>query len=92
MMKMLYLNDYEGDSTFSKLMHKHPVEHPAAQAVRNRRKLITQTLKETQASRASSSKKTRILSVACGPACELQDILVSPDECEQYDITLARPG
>jgi extracellular factor (EF) 3-hydroxypalmitic acid methyl ester biosynthesis protein len=88
MMKMLYLNAYEGDSTFAKLMHKHPVEHPAAQAVRNRRKLISQTLRETQARYGSSGKRLRTLSVACGPAYELQDILISPDECEKYHFTL----
>jgi extracellular factor (EF) 3-hydroxypalmitic acid methyl ester biosynthesis protein len=88
MMKMLYLNSYEGDSTFSRLMHKHPVEHPAAQAVRNRRKLITQTFRKAQAEHASNYKRMRILSVACGPAWELQDILVSPDECEKYHFTL----
>jgi extracellular factor (EF) 3-hydroxypalmitic acid methyl ester biosynthesis protein len=88
MMKMLYLNTYEGDSTFAKLMHKHPVEHPAAQAVRNRRKLISQTLRKTQARHGSGGKRLRTLSVACGPAYELQDILVSPDECEKYHFTL----
>jgi extracellular factor (EF) 3-hydroxypalmitic acid methyl ester biosynthesis protein len=88
MMNMLYLNRYEGDSTFSKLMHKHPVEHPAAQAVRNRRKLIVQTFRKTQANHASNDKRMKILSVACGPACELKDILVSPEKCEKYHFTL----
>ena len=88
MMKMLYLNRYEGDSTFSKLMHKHPVEHPAAQAVRNRRKLITQTLRKTQRDRAPNGKRMKILSVACGPAYELKDILVSPEDCDKYHFTL----
>jgi extracellular factor (EF) 3-hydroxypalmitic acid methyl ester biosynthesis protein len=88
MMKMLYLNRYEGDSTFSKLMHKHPVEHPAAQAVRNRRKLITQTLRKAQADRSPKGKRMKILSVACGPAYELKDILVCPEECEKYHFTL----
>lgn len=88
MMKMLYLNRYEGDSTFSKLMHKHPVEHPAAQAVRNRRKLITQTLRKAQGERSPNGKRMKILSVACGPSYELQDILVSPEECEKYHFTL----
>ena len=88
MMKMLYLNRYEGDSTFSKLMHKHPVEHPAAQAVRNRRNLITQTFKKARGDCASKGKRVKILSVACGPAWELQDILSSPEECERYCITL----
>ena len=88
MMKMLYLNSYEGDSTFSRLMHKHPVEHPAAQAVRNRRKLITQTFRKAQADRASNGKRVKILSVASGPAWELQDLLFSPEECEKYHFTL----
>lgn len=88
MMKMLYLNRYEGDSTFAKLMHKHPVEHPAAQAVRNRRKLITQTLRRAQGERSPNGKRMRILSVACGPAYELKDILVSPEDCEKYHFTL----
>jgi extracellular factor (EF) 3-hydroxypalmitic acid methyl ester biosynthesis protein len=30
----------------------------------------------------------RILSVACGPAYELKDILVSPEDCEKYHFTL----
>jgi extracellular factor (EF) 3-hydroxypalmitic acid methyl ester biosynthesis protein len=89
MMKMIYLNDYEGNSTFSKLMHKHPLEHTAAQAVRNRRKLIIETFKKLQADNASAHDRIRILSVACGPAYELQDILASSsDECEKYHFTL----
>jgi extracellular factor (EF) 3-hydroxypalmitic acid methyl ester biosynthesis protein len=88
MMRMLYVNQYEGESTFSKLMHKHPVEHPAAQAVRNRRKLVAQSLKERRNHHAPGDKKIRVLSVACGPAHELQDILYSAEECEKYDITL----
>ncbi len=87
MMKMLYENAYEGDSTFSKLMHKHPTEHPAAQAVRNRRKLITQTLIQREESQETRGRKLRILSVACGPAEELQDILTSSEECEKYHFT-----
>ena len=44
MMKMIYDNEYEGESTFGKLLHKHPSEHPGSQAVRNRRKLISEML------------------------------------------------
>jgi extracellular factor (EF) 3-hydroxypalmitic acid methyl ester biosynthesis protein len=87
MMKMLYLNQYEGTSTFSKLMHKHPVEHPAAKAVRNRRKLIMKSLKEMQAYRSQEHPRLKVLSVACGPAFELQDILLSPHDCDKYQFT-----
>ena len=44
MMKMIYDNNYEGDSIFGMIMHKHPMEHPAAQAVRTRRKLIARLI------------------------------------------------
>jgi extracellular factor (EF) 3-hydroxypalmitic acid methyl ester biosynthesis protein len=89
MMAMLYSNDYQGDSTFSKLMHKHPVEHPAAQAVRNRRHVIARMVRKMKKGRNEhDSEKQRILSVACGPAREIQDILLSPDDCKEFDITL----
>jgi len=89
MMRMLYKNEYEGETTFSKLMHKHPLDHPAARAVRNRRKLISQRLMETQMGKSMpSGKKLKVLSVACGPAFELQDILLSPEDCEKYHFTL----
>ncbi len=89
MMRMLYVNDYEGDTTFSKLMHKHPLEHPAARAVRHRRRLITQMLCELRNNYlVSPEKKLKVLSVACGSAFEMQDILLSPEDCEKYHFTL----
>lgn len=89
MMRMLYVNDYEGDTTFSKLMHKHPLEHPAARAVRHRRRLTTQMLCEIRNNHlVSSEEKLKVLSVACGSAFEMQDILLSPEDCEKYHFTL----
>jgi extracellular factor (EF) 3-hydroxypalmitic acid methyl ester biosynthesis protein len=89
MMRMLYRNEFEGETTFARLMHKHPMEHPAAKAVRNRRKLVTQKLIETQNGRpAPSGEKLKVLSVACGPAFEMQDILLSSEDCDKYHFTL----
>jgi extracellular factor (EF) 3-hydroxypalmitic acid methyl ester biosynthesis protein len=89
MMRMLYRNEYEGETTFSRLMHKHPLEHPAARAVRNRRKLVTQKLIEGQnGNSALSGEKLKVLSVACGPAFEMQDILLSPEDCDKYHFSL----
>ena len=34
-----------------------------------------------------ASEKLRILSVACGPAREIQDILLSPDDCKKLHFT-----
>ena len=89
MMRMLYRNEFEGETTFAKLMHKHPMEHPAARAVRNRRRLVTQKLIETQnGHRPPSGERLKVLSVACGPAFEMQDILLTPEDCEKYHFTL----
>jgi extracellular factor (EF) 3-hydroxypalmitic acid methyl ester biosynthesis protein len=89
MMRMIYLNDYQGDSTFSKLMQKYTVGTPAAQSVRNRRMIINDTLlKFADKIHSRQKEKLRILSVACGPASEIEDILVSKPNFEKYHFTL----
>jgi extracellular factor (EF) 3-hydroxypalmitic acid methyl ester biosynthesis protein len=86
---MIYANDYQGDSTFAQIMHKHPLEHPAARAVRNRRDLISNMLKEIiDKQPRSPAKNIKILSVACGPAFELQDILTGVDDRRLLNFTL----
>ncbi len=89
MMSMIYFNDYLGNSTFSKLMHKHAVEHPAAQSVRNRIELIAELLRKDRIrSGLLPQEKMKVLSVGCGPALELQEVLKSPADCENYHFTL----
>ncbi len=89
MMRMIYTKEAFGDSTFSRLMHKHPIEHSAAEAVRNRRKLIAETLAQLRVPNHSPAReRLKVLSVACGPAFELHDILKSPADCERYEFTL----
>jgi len=89
MMRLLYDNEYVGDTIFEKLMHKHPIEHAAAQAVRNRRDLIASMLKKLKPGRSKAKgEKIRVLSAACGPAFELQDVLQSKEDCQKYHFTL----
>lgn len=89
MMSMIYSNSYSGESTFAKLMHKHPVEHPAAQAVRNRRTFIAKKLPQLECkTRVARDERLKALSVACGPACEIQDVLVSEGDFDRYHFTL----
>ncbi len=89
MMKMIYDNKFEGSSTFGKLMHKHPIEHPAAQAVRNRRELIAKILGKLKTQKLNSrGQKIKILSVACGPAFELQDVITTIEDCARFHFTL----
>jgi extracellular factor (EF) 3-hydroxypalmitic acid methyl ester biosynthesis protein len=89
MMRMVYSNDYRGRSTFAKLMHKYPLEQPGAYAVRSRRKLTAKTLRKmAEAHQLGPQEKLRVLSVACGPAIEMQDILQTEADCEKYHFTL----
>lgn len=88
-MRMLYLNDYQGDSTFAQLFHKHGVEHSASQSVRNRINLIANLLDNFGTSaEVSPQKKLNVLSVGSGPAFELQKVLKSNHDCEKYHFSL----
>lgn len=89
-MKMIYHNEYQGTSTFAKLLHKHCAEHEASQSVRNRIRIIAQRLKNFQGRYRESCHEGRIkvLSVGCGPAFELRHILRSPEDCEKYHFIL----
>ncbi len=86
MMEMIYDNAWQGNWVFNKLMHKHPVEHPAAQAVRNRRVMVPQLLHEALARAPRTPLK--VLSVACGPARELAEVFRTADDCRRIAITL----
>lgn len=89
MMTMIYSNGYWGDSTFAKLMHKHPVNQPGAQAVRNRRALIAKMLpRYKEVCPLKPKERLRALSVACGPAWELKDVVLSAEHSEVYHFTL----
>ncbi|MGV7224363.1 MAG: class I SAM-dependent methyltransferase family protein [Nitrospinales bacterium] len=89
MMRMVYLNDYQGDSTFEKLMHKYPIDQPGAQSVRHRRKIIRNMLRKVENKLTiSEGQALGVLSVACGPAFEVCDILVSPGNFKKYHFTL----
>ena len=88
-MRMIYLNDYQGDSTFARLLHKHAVEHTASQSVRNRIGIISQMVNIFRnSSRWQDSDKISVLSVGSGAAFELKNIFYSPKNCGQYKFVL----
>jgi len=89
LMMMVYLNNYQGNSTYAKLTHKHAVEHAASQSVRYRLALIGELLKKYQNSLNEVTQgKIKVLSVGCGSAFELKNILATPQDCEKYHFTL----
>jgi len=88
-MRMTYLNDYQGDSTFAKLLHKHAVENTACRSVRNRIGIISQMVNNFRnSSRWQDSDKIDVLSVGSGAAFELKNIFKSPKNCGQYKFVL----
>ncbi len=89
MMQMIYLNNYQGESTFGKLLHKYTVGSSAAQSVRNRQFVILDRIKKLRDRiKLPLNEKIRILSVACGPAWELKKLLKSKDDFHQLEFTL----
>ena len=89
LMRMIYINSHQGDSTFSKLMHKHAVGVTAAQSVRNRIALISQKIIHSQNdSRIPAPDKFKVLSVGCGQAFELQHIIKSSRDCDRFQFAL----
>lgn len=88
MMRMIYEREFRGRSLFSKFMHRHPLDSSAAAAVRNRRQLVATAVHEAQARLAVKDSRTRVLSVACGPACELRDMVRSIADVEQLELVL----
>ncbi len=87
MMQMIYRNNYEGPTLFGQLLHKHGINRPAAQAVRNRRKLIPKILSETEENRRlqNNTSPTRVLSIACGPAWEMRDLIEEIGDHSRYE-------
>jgi extracellular factor (EF) 3-hydroxypalmitic acid methyl ester biosynthesis protein len=73
MMNMLYRDHAEGGSFFAWLMNAYGINVRAAEAVRNRRTLLTEAIVE--ALEGSDSERVRIASVGCGPAHEIQRLL-----------------
>ena len=89
-MRMIYRNDFQGASTFSKLLHKHAVEHAASQSVRNRIRLIAQRLRNFRdcCQGLMHEGRLKVLSVGCGSAFELKDIIKIPQDCDKYHFVL----
>jgi len=88
MMRIIYRNDFEGDTTFGKYLHKNAVSTDACQAVRNRKEFLIHQIKQV--------KKGKILSFAAGPISEIKEILRNGHngECDflacDHDISILR--
>ncbi|MGD0210039.1 MAG: hypothetical protein ABSC14_03555 [Desulfomonilia bacterium] len=74
MMNIIYRNAFEGEDLFSQVLNKVDCEGTASRAVRNRRSYLYKKLKDLVINNTSSND-LKIMSVACGPALEIADLL-----------------
>jgi extracellular factor (EF) 3-hydroxypalmitic acid methyl ester biosynthesis protein len=87
LMRWIYQRGHVGETAFGCLMHRHPLETPAAQAVRNRRAFIAD-LARRMTSAAGGDVPLRIMSIACGPAWEVRDLFQRPEDGPRFAVTL----
>ncbi len=79
-MNYLYERDFEGPTLFARTLGYAFMQSAAARAVRSRKELVKGALREVLARSAGRLQPVRILSVAAGPARELQELLRELEE------------
>ena len=88
-MRMIYDNEYQGSSTFAKLMHKNCVGHISCQSVRERVKLVARNLNNFENRYSEQSEeRLKVLSVGCGPAREIKEVFKTSEDCRKYQLFL----
>jgi extracellular factor (EF) 3-hydroxypalmitic acid methyl ester biosynthesis protein len=89
MMEYIYRDELVGSSLFGKILHKNIMDVVASQAVRNRIRLLADTITAARrAWRAGPDSRLRVLSVACGPAFEVGNIFTTTEDCNAYEYVL----
>ncbi len=84
----IYRNVPEGDDTVGLLTDAWLLTRPFAEAVRERRTIASERTVREVLDRARPDRMVRILSLGCGPARSLGDLLEEPDMAEKISITI----
>jgi hypothetical protein len=79
-MNFFYEKDFEGPTLFARAVGHAFIQTPVALAVCYRKNLMKRQLRACLERRASPSRPLRFLSIASGPARELQELLAEIDE------------
>jgi CRP-like cAMP-binding protein len=88
MMEMLYQNTPDGDGKLGILVDNWCLSTPSAQAVRNRKKLLSGKIKSICDQKKEIQKgPIKIMNLACGPNRELFEFLHQCDYTERIDAT-----
>jgi extracellular factor (EF) 3-hydroxypalmitic acid methyl ester biosynthesis protein len=76
--EMIYQDTAAGDGRLGRLIDRWTLELPAAQAVKNRRSLLVEAIRDVAAS-WPATEPVRVTSLASGPAREFFDVLTAAD-------------
>ena len=79
LMRLFFTPVMEGDTLFARFLHYSSQRYPTAHTVVSRERTLRELLRE----RIGRGRPLRILSLACGPALELQHVLGELDEIRQ---------
>ena len=88
-MRYLYEDRFEGPTLWAKALHLAGTSVPSGQAVRARKDMILETSTKIIRERAERGKRTRILSVAAGPAQDTVELIRhNPELAGMVDVLL----
>ncbi len=83
----IYRNTPEGDDTLGLLTDAWLLTRPFAEAIRERRTIATERVTREVLDRARPDRIVRILSLGCGPARSLADLLEEPGMADKISVT-----
>lgn len=83
----IYRNVPEGDGTLGLLTDAWLLTRPFAEAIRERRTVANERVTREVLDRARPDRVVRILSLGCGPARSLADLLEEPGMAEKISVT-----
>jgi CRP-like cAMP-binding protein len=83
----IYRNTPEGDDVFGLLTDAWLLTRPFAEAIRERRTIANERVTREVLDRARPDRIVRILSLGCGPARSLADILEEPGMADKISVT-----
>jgi extracellular factor (EF) 3-hydroxypalmitic acid methyl ester biosynthesis protein len=86
-LNQIYRNVPEGDDTLGLLTDAWLLTRPFAEAIRERRAVATERLIREVLDRARPDRMVRILSLGCGPARSLADLLEEPGMADKISVT-----
>jgi extracellular factor (EF) 3-hydroxypalmitic acid methyl ester biosynthesis protein len=88
MMDMMYRDPYEGETFFGKLLNKYFCHHvKLAEACRNRIPYLLRKIEQVAEKGGRHGKRSRILSLACGPANEAAQFIRNNKASDNTDLS-----